>query len=78
MAVSRKILLLFLFQLLLVFSAENAFSQEDVFKMYEYLSPIPFSVYHNPETAILVRYGAKIDISSLKNELLQASGSIKF
>jgi hypothetical protein len=76
MEVSRKILLIFLFQLLLVFSAENAFSQEDVFKMYEYLSPIPFSVYHNPETAILVRYGAKIDISSLKNELLQASGSI--
>ena len=76
MAVSRKILLLFLFQLLLVFSAENAFSQEDVSKMYEYLSPIPFSEYHNPETAILVRYGAKIDISSLKNELLQVTGSI--
>jgi hypothetical protein len=76
MGLSRKILLIFLFQLFLVFSTENAFSQEDVFKLYEYLSPIPFSVYHNPETVILVRYGEKIDISSLNNELFQATGSI--
>ncbi len=76
MGVSRKILLIFLFQLLLVFSSENAFSQEDVFKLYEYLSPIPFSIYHNPETVVLVRYGEIIDISSLNNELFQTTGSI--
>jgi hypothetical protein len=76
MAESRRILLIFLFQLFLGISAENAFSLEGILKGYEYLSPLPFSLDHNPETLIVIRFGEEIDIYSLHNELFDVTGDI--
>ena len=76
MVESRRILLIFLFQLFPGVSAINAFSQEGVLKSYEYLSPTPFSVDHNPETAIIIRFGEKINVFSLRNDLFEVTGAI--
>jgi hypothetical protein len=76
MAESRKILLIFLFQLFLGVSSENAFSQEGILNGYQYLSPLPFSLDHNPETVIIIRFGEEIDIYSLQNELFDITGDI--
>jgi hypothetical protein len=76
MGESRRILLIILYTLFLGFSAGIAFSQEGVLKRYEYLSPLPFSLCHNPETEICIRFGEKIDILSLKPELFEVTGDI--
>jgi len=73
---NRRILLLFLFQIFLGVSAESVFPPEGGLKGYEYLSPLPFSLCHNPESVIIIRFGEEIDISSLQNELLDVTGSI--
>ena len=76
MPVSRRILLLLLFLLFLDLSAENAFPQEFAANGYQYLSPLPSSLCHNPETILIIRYGEKTDISTLRNELVEITGSI--
>jgi hypothetical protein len=76
MVESRSILLLFLVQLLLGASADFGFSREGEVNGYEFLSPLPFSLSHNPETVIILRSGEKIDAFSLKNELLEVYGDI--
>ena len=42
--------------------------------IYEYLSPKPFSAVHNPETVILIRYGEKVDVLSITDELINVVG----
>jgi hypothetical protein len=71
---SRRILLILLIQIFLSISTENASSQADIMKVYEYLSPIPYSLDHNPETIIIIRFGMEIDIYSLQNELFDVTG----
>jgi len=44
--------------------------------LYEYLSPKPFSADHNPETVILIRYGEKVDVLSITDELIDVVGEI--
>ncbi len=56
--------------------AENAFSRDLLLEEFVYLSPLPHSLNHNPETEIIIRFGEKIDISSLEQRLLTISGSI--
>jgi hypothetical protein len=73
---SRKFLLICFFQILPGFLVENAFSQGNAFVLYEYLSPVAFSSFNSPETVIVIRFGEKIDIFSLQNELLEVSGDI--
>jgi hypothetical protein len=75
MGVSRKVLLALIVQLSLVNPAADAMPGEDAYRIYEYLSPIPFSPNHNPETAILIRFGEAVDILSLKDDLLEVTGS---
>jgi hypothetical protein len=76
MTESRRILLIFLLQISLGISAENIFSQEGKLHGYEYLSPLPYSLDHNPETVIIIRFGDIIDIGSLKNELFEVTGDL--
>ena len=71
---SRRILLIILYTLFFGFTAGNAFSQEEVLNSYEYLSPLPFSSFHNPETEIILRFGEQTDISSLNSELFDVTG----
>ena len=73
---SRRVLLIFICQLFLCASAEYAFSQEEALNKYEYLSPSPFSFYHNPETVTIIRFGEKIDLFSLSDDLLEVTGAI--
>jgi hypothetical protein len=43
-------------------------------KLYEYLSPVPGSDYHLPETTIVVRYGEEIDRDTLDENRFQVVG----
>ncbi len=72
----RTILLIIVFQLFLDVSAGNAVPRKSELAGYEYLSPLPFTFFHNPETVIIIRFGEKIDTSSIRNELLQVNGDI--
>jgi hypothetical protein len=42
---------------------------------YEYLSPLPGSAYHLPETTIVLRYGDQIDRNTLKDDHFHVLGS---
>lgn len=44
--------------------------------MYEYLSPAPFSSLNNAEAVIIIRFGEKIDVFSIRDEFLGANGEI--
>jgi hypothetical protein len=73
---SRISLLIFLIPVILGISEEIVFSQDNALNLYEYLSPKPYSLCHNPETMILIRFGEEIDISSLKEDLFDVTGDI--
>jgi hypothetical protein len=76
MTEGRTILLIFLVPVILGISEEVVFSQDDALNLYEYLSPKPYSLYHNPETIILIRFGEEIDVLSLKDDLFNVIGDI--
>ncbi|HUM46857.1 MAG TPA: hypothetical protein PLD84_08015, partial [Chitinophagales bacterium] len=42
---------------------------------FQYISPVPGSTYHHPETNIILKNGAMIDVQSLDVALISVSGS---
>ncbi|MGB3076990.1 MAG: arylsulfotransferase family protein [Chitinophagales bacterium] len=54
----------------------NLFFAGSIFAQFEYISPKPNSLYHNPETNIILKSGSEMDQHSLKTELVQITGSI--
>lgn len=72
----RKVFPGILFILVIIsVSGEKIFSQ-DVRDLFDYLSPVPNSNFHNPETEILIRFGETIDIRSVSDEFLELTGDI--
>jgi len=51
-------------------------SQKKVITEYQFCSPEPNSFGINPETAIVIRYGEKIDINTLSDECIKVTGEI--
>lgn len=43
---------------------------------FQYISPVPGSTYHHPETNIILKNGALIDAKSLDNSFIAVSGSV--
>lgn len=43
---------------------------------FAYISPVPGSTYHNPQTNIILKNGALIDKTSLQNSLVTVTGSL--
>ena len=50
--------------------------QEIITEGYQFLSPKPGSIGHNPETEITIRFGERIDIKTVKDEFLIVDGEI--
>lgn len=54
----------------------NASSQDFMPVKYQYLSPVPGSMYHKRETAIIIRFDEIIDPSTVVNEHITVNGEI--
>jgi hypothetical protein len=70
---NRNINLTFLFTVLFL-KAFNTCSQNVVQDSYQFLSPQPGSVGHNPETSIIIRFGEQIDKNIIQSQFLEVEG----
>jgi len=66
----------FLLFLFLLFKVYTVVPQEIIAERYQYLSPKPGSINHNPETEITIRFGERIDSKTVKDEFLMVEGEI--
>ncbi|MEO6169272.1 MAG: arylsulfotransferase family protein [Chitinophagales bacterium] len=48
----------------------------NVFAQFQYISPKPNSIYHNPETNIILKAGSELNVRSLNPELVEIAGSV--
>ncbi len=70
---NRNINLTFLFAVLLL-KTFAACSQNAIIDKYQFLSPKPGSVGHNPETNIIIRFGEKIDNNTIQSQFVEVEG----
>jgi hypothetical protein len=54
----------------------GVYGKTDTAFHYQYISPRPFSSGHNPETAVILRYGMELDRNSVEGKYFSLSGNI--
>lgn len=61
--------------LLLISLNVCCFTYSGAFAQFQYISPVPNSLYHNPETNIILKTGSEMQQKSLLPELVEISGT---
>lgn len=64
------------FSRLILGACLNLFFIYSAFAQYQFISPVPNSQYHNPETNIILKSALTVNEKSLKGPLVQITGSI--
>jgi len=71
---NRNINFTLLLAVLLLAKGFETYSQNLMPDRYQFLSPKPGSIGHNPETSIIMRFGEQIDNKNIQPECLQVDG----
>ncbi len=57
-------------------AVQNIYGQSGYLPEYQYISPLPYSIGHNPETTITLRYGIELDKNSVNGKYFELQGEL--